>query len=171
MEKKRFCLTQGADKQERNNLTSNSSYYICPRLGYHVYCAMNCTTFITFIFMLPGHWIKLWLPQKISCAIRKVLFIYFENVFSSSIVAIHFLGNKQADLTFYWPFTHSTFHSLKFLCTHKRCSRITVFLLVVIKRRSSIKQLIEADLSILQAVMYPRLLHSSPLTSFVFLFK
>ena len=27
--------------------TSNSSHYICPRLGYHVYYVMNCTTFIT----------------------------------------------------------------------------------------------------------------------------
>ena len=26
--------------------TSYSSHYICPRLGYHVYYVINCTTFI-----------------------------------------------------------------------------------------------------------------------------
>ena len=27
--------------------TSNSSHYICPRPGYHVYYVMNCTAFLT----------------------------------------------------------------------------------------------------------------------------
>ena len=41
--------------------TSNSSHYICPRVGYDVFYAMNCTILISkyvYFFLLAGYWIK-----------------------------------------------------------------------------------------------------------------
>ena len=79
----------------------NSSHYICLRLGYHVYCVMNCTTFITknIYFYASRLLNKLKDAAKnFMCNKKTVLFIYFENIFSSCIVAIHFLGSLASVL-------------------------------------------------------------------------
>ena len=41
-----------------SSITSNSSHYICPRVGYDVFYAMNCTILISkyvYFFLLAGY--------------------------------------------------------------------------------------------------------------------
>ena len=71
------------------NITSNSSHYICPRLGYHVYYVINCTAFITnlrLVLCFQTIELNLRMPQKFSCAIRKLYYLFIMKMYSVHVL-------------------------------------------------------------------------------------